>query len=197
MKTTTPSATTLALARGWFARLHDFLRHFALKFFRLVPDHKREDLVAEVLAIGWRCTLDLARRRKCPIRFRGHFARQLCFKVRSGRRLAGKVRCRDLLAGHDNPRGIAGRPGLMAPDHPLPDRRADGAAARTDLRLDLSELLATCPDRARRALQAVADGTRFKDAAERHGLEEHQLYFRRQQLRARWVALQALHGPGD
>lgn len=96
---TSPCTQSLATLHAKFLELLPRLRRHAEIVFRQVAcPGQRDDLIAEVLALGWQWYRRLCQRGKNVAAFPAVFASLLGRAVKSGRRLTGQERARDVLS---------------------------------------------------------------------------------------------------
>ena len=177
------------------------LRHVAC------PD-TRADLVAEVLALGWKHFAALARRGRGPEGFVTTLALRCSQAVRSGRRLAGAERSRDALSPVARARhGVVvvrlddyvfvpgADPGGPAGEGVVAEALAVDLKARVPdqaaFRVDFPAWRARLGRRDRAVLDALAGGAGTGEVAARFGLSPARVSQLREQFRADWLAFHA------
>ena len=165
----------------------------------------RDDLVCEVVALGWRHFAALARRGRNPEQFVATLALRCSQAVRSGRRLAGCERTRDALspvarARHGfavvyldeyvtapgaDPTGPAGDAVVAAALAVDPKARVPEQAA---FRIDFPVWRARFRRRDRAVLDALARGDGTAEVAGRFALSPPRVCQLREAFRADWLA---------
>jgi hypothetical protein len=93
-------------------------RHARIYFRHVVCRHKRDDLISEAVALGWKWFLQLTQRGKDPTRFPGPFARYTARAVQNGRRVCGLLKPKDVMSER-----AQRRHGLSVESLPLSTRR--------------------------------------------------------------------------
>jgi hypothetical protein len=100
--TSTPSAPArpdlVALHAEFLSLLPRIERHGRVYFRDVRCPHKKEDFLAEMAALAWKWYVRLARRGKDVTRFPSALASYAARAVRSGRRLCGKEKAKDVLS---------------------------------------------------------------------------------------------------
>jgi hypothetical protein len=141
-----PAADQLSLSRlqqSFLALLPRIEAHARVMFRWIRCAHRRDDLVAEAVAIAWKWHLGLARRGKDPRTFAATFATFATRQVRSGRRLCGQEAGKDALSPLAQTRDgfvtgklpdystLSANPLTEAlQDHPQPGARLGGVSPR-------------------------------------------------------------------
>jgi hypothetical protein len=156
--------------------------------------HRREDFIAEMVALSWKWFVRLVERGKDPTAFPTALASFAARAVRAGRRVAGQEKPKDVLS----PVAQA-RHGFMVEklpdiatlgDNPLADALADNTMTPPDeqcaFRLDFPAWLALLGDRNRRIAQDMMVGERTLDLASRHGISPARVSQLRREFRRDW-----------
>ena len=171
-------------------------RHAAIRFRGLAPS-EREDAVQEVVARSLLQFLRLLEVGKADLIYAGPLARFGVARVRSGRRVGGRLNVRDVSSRYCQARkGVA----LESLDHwdessghwrdvLVEDRQAtpaDIAAAR----IDVSAWLESLPPRSRRLAERLALGESTSDAARQLGVSRSRVSQLRRELHRAWQAFQ-------
>jgi hypothetical protein len=176
-QTAEPHPASLRLA--FLALLPRIELHGRVRFRGLKCPHRREEAVAEMVALSWKWCLRLAQRGKDVAAFPSALAAFAARAVRAGRRLCGQERSNDALSPLAQRRHGFATQGL-----PAHDTSAEGNAALDALRdntrtpppdqaafrLDFPAWLAAYPDRDRRLILDLMAGERTADAARTYGL---------------------------
>ena len=171
-----PDPSLDALQAAFLAQvLPRVLTHGRVYFRHLRCPHQRADAVAEMVALAWRWHLRLAERGKDAAQFPTAIATFAARAVRSGRRLAGMDRAKDVLS-------------------PLAQQRTGFAVGKlpdcSALRLDLPRWLATLGTRDRRIALDMALGYRTQELAAAYRLSAPRISQLRRQLHQSWQQFQ-------
>ncbi len=158
--------------------------------------HRREDFIAEMVALSWKWFLRLVERGKDPTEFPTALASFAARAVRSGRRVAGQEPARDVLspvaqARHDFV--VVKLPDVATlGDNPLADALADNTVTPPDeqvaFRLDFPAWLSTLGDRNRRVAEALMLGDKTTDVAHQHGMSPARVSQLRREFQRDWRA---------
>jgi hypothetical protein len=166
-------------------------------YFRYLkcPD-RREDAVAEMIALSWLWFVRLAGKGKDATRFPSALASYAARAVRAGRKVAGKDRAGDVLSPVAQS-GCGFAVGTL-PDHstlsgnPLEEALTDNTKSpipeQVHFRIDWPCWLATRTDRDRRIVADLMLGERTSGVAARHGLTPGRVSQLRVQFRDDWLA---------
>jgi hypothetical protein len=193
---------SIQIPQHHLVRLHDqFLRllprielHGRI-FFRAVKcRHKRADAVAEMVALAWKWYVRLALRGKDAAEFVVTFCRLLGFAVKSGRRLCGQEKAKDVLSSLAQQRHNFVVEKL--PDHstlkgnPLSEALADNTITpppdAAAFRIDFPTWLVTRTDRDRRMIQDMAIGERMLDLSRKYGVSPARISQKRDEFCDDW-----------
>jgi hypothetical protein len=165
-------------------------------YFRYLKCHdRREDAIAEMVALSWLWFLRLAGKGKDATAFASALASYAARAVRAGRKLGGKDRAGDVLSPVAQVQhGFA--VGSL-PDHsslsgnPLEEALTDNAKSpipeQVAFRLDWPAWLATRSDRDRRIVADLMLGERTSAVAARHGLTAGRISQLRSQFHDDWM----------
>jgi hypothetical protein len=166
-------------------------------YFRYVrrPD-RREDAVAEMVALSWLWFVRLAAKGKDATHFASALATFAARAVRAGRRLAGKDRAGDVLSSVAQSRcgfAVGSLPGHSTLagnplDEALTDNTKSPVPEQVAFRLDWPCWLATRTDRDRRIVADLMLGERTGDVAARHGLTAGRVSQLRTEFHHDWLA---------
>jgi hypothetical protein len=180
------TATPYSCATPCFDRLHAaFLTilprieaHARAAFQRVRCPHRRDDQVAEAVALAWKWFVRLARRGKDAARFPMALADFAARAVHNGRRLAGAEAAKDVLSP-----SARRRHGFVVCRLVEPGALADGTVAealrdntrtpvpeQVSFRLDFPAWLRCRGRRDRRLVQALLRGGRTHEVARQFGL---------------------------
>jgi hypothetical protein len=180
-----------------FERALPRIRLHAEIAFRHVPCRgRREDCVAEVIALSWSWWLALCRRKKEPQTFVSAIATYAARAVRSGRRLCGQERARDALspwAQHRAGFTVRSLPdrsslaaGLLA--EALCDNTQTAPDEQAAFRLDFPAWLAAQSGRHRRIILDLMAGEGTAEVSRRHGTTPGRISQLRRAYRQDWQA---------
>jgi hypothetical protein len=155
---------------------------------------KREDYIAEMVALSWKWFLRLAEREKDATAFPSALATFAARAVRSGRRLAGQERAKDVLSPVAQTRHdfiVVKLPHIARlSDNPLADALADNTMTPPDeqvaFRHDFPSWLSTLGDRNRHIAEDMMLGERTLDLAARHGISPARVSQLRREFRRGW-----------
>jgi hypothetical protein len=169
-------------------------------YFRHVKcRHQREELLAEMTGLCWLWHLRLAQRGKDSTRFPTALATFAARAVRSGRRLAGMDRAKDVLSPLAQRRkgfAVGKLPDCSTLDgSPLDEALRDNIHSPVDeqacFRLDFPAWLRSLPRRDRRLVKGMALGHRTLDLARRFRLSAGRVSQLRREFHREW---QRFHG---
>jgi hypothetical protein len=185
----TPSANALQVA--FLALVPRNRTHGRVCFGHLKCQAKREDVIAEMVALCWRWFVRLVQKGKDPAQFPSVLACYAARAVRSGRRLARMDRPRDVLspraqqlhgftvqslplstrtsheALYSSPQG---QRRLDAFEERLRDNTITPVPDQVCFRLDFPAWVRTRTERDRRVIEDLMAGERTMDVADKHGL---------------------------
>jgi hypothetical protein len=170
------------------------LSHGRVYFRHLRSAELKEEYVAEMIALAWKWHLRLAERGKDATRFPTALATFAARAVRSGRRLAGMDRAKDVLspqAQHRHGFAVAKLLDCSALDGgPLHEALHDNTQSPVDeqvcFRIDFPSWRASRTERDRRVLDDLMLGERTLDVAARHGLSPGRVSQLRRELHDDW-----------
>jgi hypothetical protein len=186
---------------GFLAVLPAVHRAARLRFRHVRCDGRRQDLMAEAVALAWLWFARLAARGKDPAAFVTTFARLAARAAACGRRVAGQEPVRDALSWACRRRhGFAVRPLPESPHAPatgLEDALADNTRspvpAQVQFRADFPAWLARLPVRDRLVVVRLALGHRTSEVAGAVGVTPARVSQLRGQFRRSYLAF--LEGP--
>jgi hypothetical protein len=197
--TDTPDLSPHALQAAFLASvLPKVLSHGRVYFRHLRSADRKEEYIAEMVALAWRWHLRLAQRGKDAAQFPTAIAKFAARAVASGRKLAGMDRTIDALSPLAQRRhsfAVGKLPDYSALDgSPLEQALHDSTRSRpADLaafRLDLPCWLATLGARDRRIALDLALGYRTQELARAYRLSEPRISQLRRQLHRSWQQFQ-------
>jgi hypothetical protein len=191
-----------------FVRILPRIQLHARVYFRHVrcPD-KKDDYQAETVALCWKWFVRLEERGKDPCEFVSVLASFATRAVRSGRRLVGSEKARDVLspvaqqkhrfAVHSLPSSTRasyehlyaepqGQRHLDAYEEMLRDNRHTAVPEQVQFRLDFPAWLATLSERDRHVIADMARGEKTMHLARTYGLSEGRISQLRRQFLEGW-----------
>jgi hypothetical protein len=155
---------------------------------------KKEDRLAEMVALSWRWFVNLSRKGKDPTAFVSAIATFAARAVKSGRRVCGMEKPKDVLS----PRAQKERSFCVGklPDfstlgaNPLMEALIDNTQSPPDeaaaFRIDFPCWLSSLDDRRRRIAEDLMMGERTLDVANRHGISPARVSQLRREFMADW-----------
>ena len=174
--------------------------------FRHVPcPGRRADAIAEMVALAWAWHLRLAERGKDATRFPGALAIYAARAVRSGRRLCGQERARDVLSPSAQRQhrflverlpdfsSLGGNPLEQA----LLDNRKTPPPEQAAFRLDFPAWLRTRTERDRRLAEDLMRGERTQDVSSKFGLSPARISQLRRDFHEDWERFCGLNEPAN
>jgi hypothetical protein len=179
LSTPTDSAALARLQATFLASvLPKALSHGRVYFRHLRSAELKEEYIAEMVALTWRWHLRLAERGKDASRFPSALARFAARAVRSGRKLAGMDRAKDVLSPQARQRqgfAVGKLPDYSALDgsplaEALHDNTQSPVVEQVCFRLDFPPWRASHAERDRRLLDDLMLGERTLDVAGKYGL---------------------------
>ena len=182
-----------ALHDRFLAILSRIRLHGCVYFHHLRPD-RRQEAVAEMIALSWKWFVRLARRDKDASRFPAALASFAARAVRSGRRLCGQERSKDVLSSlaqqqhgftlSSIPDGSTLSGNVF--DEALRDNTQSPPAEQVAFRLDFPAWLLTLSDRDRRVIADLMLGERTLDVAEKYGMSAGRVSQLRREFLVDW-----------
>jgi hypothetical protein len=188
-----PHPTLDRLQAGFLSVQERNRLHAHNSFRHLKCPHRKEDAVAETMALAWKWYRLLAHKGKDARRFPSTLAAFAARAVKSGRRLCGQERAADALSPLAQARhGFVVRT-LPAPStlsatpfsEALIDNTRSPVPEQVCFRLDFPSWLANLGDR-RRIVEDMALGHRTKDLAQRHKVTEGRVSQLRREFQLDW-----------
>jgi hypothetical protein len=181
----TTTAVTTHVAASAIDPLHaDFLTilprielHGRVYFRHKKPD-KRDEAIAEMVALAWKSFVNCVRNGKNPLDFPMALARRAAQAVHNGRRLCGQERIKDVLSPRAQqqhnftvvslPEGSSLNGNVF--DDALIDNTQTPVPDQVSFRIDFPAWRLTRSDRDRRVIDDLMVGERTMDVADKHGL---------------------------
>src|SRR3954451_14915570 len=174
-----PAGVSLeALHAGFLSILPRVRLHAEVYFRHLKCAFRKEDAIAETVAISWKWYVRATAKGKDVNEFVGTLATYAARHVKNGRRLCGQERSRDAISPVAQTRHdftTASLPDSSSLDgnvldEALHDNTRSPVPDQVCFRLDFPSWLNTLSDRDRRVVADLMAGERTLDVADRHGL---------------------------
>jgi hypothetical protein len=170
------------------------LLHGDVSFRDVKCPHRRDDTIQEMVALAWRWHVRLAERGRDASRFPTALATYAARAVRSGRRVCGQERAKDVLSPQAQKRRgfyVGKLPDCETlSDNPLAEALHDNTKSPPDVavcfRLDFTDWLSGLADRDRDMVCDLMVGERTIDVAARYGLSPSRVSQKRQEFRQGW-----------
>ncbi len=173
-------------------------------YFRGLRDRDRlEEVIQEMVALPWKWFLSLAERGKDVTQFPSAIAAYAARAVRSGRRLCGQEKGKDVLSPLAQTR--CGFTTFPIPEistltgNPLEEALIDNTVTPVDeqvaFRIDFPQWLSTYSDRDRRIALDLMAGERTQDVSDKYALSAGRVSQMRTQFRDSWRRFQG--GPPE
>jgi hypothetical protein len=178
-----------------FLALVPRIRRLATHFLRRLSTEVRDEALQEVVASAFVSYVRLVERGKADLAFAGPLARYGALQYFRGRRVGGRMNCRDVLSKYGQQRSGISVERLDRFDKRsgdwqelvVEDRRstpADVAAAR----VDFAEWLKSLPERTRDIAETLATGETTGCVAEMFGMSAGRISQIRAELYSAWLA---------
>lgn len=169
--------------------------------FRQLPGEDRQDAIEETVANSLVAFVALAAAGRTSIAYPSVLARYAVAQIREGRRVGGRLRANEVLAGYAQRRkGFAvERLDRFDPseDHwtqAIVEDRTAGPADTARVRIDFTAWLDSLKRRDRRIAESLAVGDRTGEVAQKFGISEGRVSQLRRELAASWEAFQDENG---
>jgi DNA-binding NarL/FixJ family response regulator len=164
--------------------------------FRLrhLSAERKEEAVAEAVALAWRAYVTLADQGRDIASLGSKIAEFCARSVGSGRTLAGRFSTTDVMSRACRAKRGFWMRSLAAADEDdgpafaeeLRDEKAVSPADEGSTRIDFAAWLALLDDRRRQVAEELAAGLNTVDVARRHGVSRARVHQHRKELRASW-----------
>jgi DNA-directed RNA polymerase specialized sigma24 family protein len=169
-------------------------RHARFYFRYLKRKHDHEEAVAESVALAWKWYLRLLQQGKHPDEFVSAIATYATRAVKSGRRLCGQERAKDILSRRAQTRrgfAVSRFPEFStltgnALGEALHDNATTPVPDQVSFRIDFPEWLATRSRRDRELIGRLITGERCLDAAHRFGISPSRITQLRREYMVAW-----------
>jgi hypothetical protein len=193
-----------ALHRRFLSLLPRIELHGRIYFRGLKCDLKKEDLIAELVALCWAWYLRLARRGKDVTEFFVTFCRLAGRAVKSGRRVAGQEWAKEVLSAQAQQRGsfvVERLPDFSTlRSSPLTEALTDNTQTPPDeaaaFRIDFPTWLTSWGERDRRLIEDLAMGERTLDVSDKYGISPARVSQKRREFHQDWDCFTADPGAG-
>jgi hypothetical protein len=215
--TLTPDAPLPALQAAFLSEVLPRIEtHAEVCFGGVRCHHRREEFRAEMVALCWRWFLRLVERGKDPLAFPTALATYAAKAVKSGRRLAGQERSKEVLSPvarhkhgvkveplpsstrrpYDDFYGdVHGQQELDAFEERLKDNTMTPPPDAAAFRIDFPSWLKTRTDRDRRIIEDMARDERTLDLANKHGISPSRVSQLRREFMEDWDRFCGLDAP--
>jgi hypothetical protein len=168
--------------------------HATISFRDVRCPQRRDDLIAEAVALSWKWWLRLRRRGKRPEQFVSAIATFAVRAARSGRRVCGMERSKDVLsprAQRTHGFAVATLPAVSTlSSNPLTEALQDNTRTPPDeqvcFRLGFPAWVLTYAERDRRLIEAMLLGEQTMHLAERFGISPARVSQLRRQFYGDW-----------
>jgi hypothetical protein len=190
-----PGTCAGALHAAFLAILPRIERHARICFRHLGCPQRRDDAVAETVALAWRWYLRLVERGKDPAEFVSTFAGYAARAVRHGRRVCGQEAGQEVLSLRAQARHgfvvlrLPAGPSTLN-GSPLEEALLDNAVTpppeAAAFRIDFPAWLASWPERDRRLIEALGLGERTLALADQFGLTPGRICQKRREHHGDW-----------
>jgi len=190
----TPRGRLASLTDLFVALLPRIELHGRIVFRHMRCAHQRQEAVAEMTALVWKWCVSLQERGKDPAGFPRALITFAARAVKSGRRLCGTEKARDVLS----PRAQRGRGFTVAPlplgsslngtvyEEALQHNTQTPVDEQVCFRLDFPAWLLTRTDRDRRVIQDLMRGERTLDVSRRYGTTPARVSQLRREFQIDW-----------
>jgi len=204
------------LHAGFIAILPRIERHARISFRDIRCSNKKEDLVAETIALSWASYGRLIRKGKDAAQFISALARYAARAVRDGRRLAGQEKAKDVLSRRAQHRhgftveslpastrssfekiysDLRGQQETDAYEERLRDNTVTPPPEAAAFRIDFPQFLQALGERDRELAHFLSLGYSAKEAAQKFNVSPGRITQLRQQWCREWHALQDEEAP--
>jgi hypothetical protein len=189
-----PDPLSLEALHGRFLAILSRIRLHGCVYFRHLRSDRRQEAVAEMVALSWMWFVRLARRDKDASQFPATLASFAARAVRSGRRLCGQERSKDVLSSLAQQRhgftlsSIPDGSTLSGSvfDDALRDNTQSPPDEQVAFRLDFPAWLLTLTERDRRVIADLMLGERTLDVADKYGMSAGRVSQLRREFMADW-----------
>jgi hypothetical protein len=191
-----PARLSLAQMQSLFEAILPRIETHARIYFRSIRcPHLKADRIAETIALAFKWFRRLLKQGKDPTAFVSTLATYAAKAVKSGRRLAGQMKAKDVMNKRTQAR--KGFCIVKLPDrstlntNPLAEALIDNTQSpvpdQVQFRLDFPAWLRTYCQRDRRIIQDMARSERTLDLAQKYGLSRARISQKRGEYRRDWM----------
>jgi hypothetical protein len=178
LTTTAPTSQSADQLHAAFLSILPRIELHGRCFFRHKKGDKRDEAIAEMVALAWKSFVNCIRNGKNPLEFPMALARRAAQGVHNGRRLCGQERIKDVLSPRAQqrhnfvvvslPEGSSLNGNVF--DEALIDNTQTPPPDQVCFRIDFPAWRLTRCDRDRRVIDDLMVGERTLDVANKHGL---------------------------
>jgi len=169
-------------------------QHGQVYFRNLKCSVSREEAIAEMVGLCWKWFVRLHERGKDPVHFVSALASFAARAVKSGRRVCGQEKARDVLSPVAQRRRnfcVGKLPDVSTlSDNPLSEALADNTMTPPDeqvcFRIDFPAWLTSLGDHKRRIAEDLMIGERTMDVSNKHGLSQGRISQLRREFMVGW-----------
>jgi hypothetical protein len=176
--TTHPASSSTDQLQAAFLSILPRIELHGRVYFRHKKPEKREEMIAEMVALAWKSFVNCVRNGKNPLEFPMALARYAAQGVHNGRRLCGQEKIKDVLSPRAQqqhnftvvslPEGSSLNGNVF--DEALIDNTQTPVPDQVSFRIDFPAWRLTRSDRDRRVIDDLMRGERTMDVADKHGL---------------------------
>jgi hypothetical protein len=172
-------------------------------FFRVLTSEKKEEAIAEMIALAWKWFCRLAERGKDVSKFQMVFVFLVARAVLSGRRVTGQQGAKDVMNPRTQQRhgfrveslpscrGLSAQPHGQAMQDALEERLSDNTLTpvpeQAAFRIDWPAWMKTRTDRERRIIDDLMVGERTLDVSRKYGISPSRVSQLRQEFHHDWL----------
>jgi hypothetical protein len=202
-QTPRPSITIVALHAAFLTILPRIETHALIVFRHLKCPHRLADCVQETVSLAWKWFVRLANKGKDAREFPSALATFAAKAVKSGRRVCGQEKARDVLSPLAQQRrgfAVASLPTRSTlSGNPLSEALTDNTRSpvpeQVHFRIDFPEWLVRLGDRKRRIAEDMAMGHRTQDLAEMHKITSARISQLRGEFHEDWLRFTSQQTP--
>jgi len=187
---------TAAIQHAFVAIMPRIVRHARISFRHMACGDARENAVAETVALTWKWFVGLVQKGKHPEEFVSVLAAYAARAVKSGRRLCGQEKVKDVLSPLSQSRRgftvspLPDRSALVSNplDEALQDNTQTPVPDQVSFRLDFPAWMSTRTDRDRAIIQALMVGERTLDVSQKCRVSSARISQLRRDYQQDWCA---------
>jgi len=187
---------TAAIQHAFVAILPRIVLHARINFRHMACADSRENAVAETVALTWKWFVGLVQKGKRPEEFVSVLAGYAAKAVRSGRRLCGQEKAKDVLSPLAQVRGgftVSPYPAISTIignpfDEALHDNTQTPVPDQVSFRLDFPAWLSTRTDRDRAIISEFLVGERTLDVSRKYQVSQPRISQLRREYLEDWSA---------